>query len=238
MQTLKEREGNEKLERYVASQFPEGVPKYVMGDPVMVYFRNLATPNFETYRFMICADVLNELRPLIFEYSADKFADINEFKRALGKMLFYKRLNKNLEPIITHKTIIDMSKWNGKRINEIVTLDGQSLVEFHHKLFYERFPEMYGSVHDVSDWLTASGVITAKEWYKKFLSLFLTHGALFENFMTSDTDLELTRDAVLPAIIEIEKECGYRPLIVALEPTHIEGDAFWHSYPSPQHVDS
>lgn len=237
-QILEERQTDTALQEYVASQFPEGLPKFFNNGPVMVYFRNVATPNFETYRFMICADVLDKLRPLIFEYTADKFVDINELKRGLGKMVFYKRLDKNLDPIILHKTIIDMSKWNGKRINEIMTLDDTSFVEYHRTLFYEQFPHMRGSVHDVSEWLTANGTLTAKKWYKKFLTLFLTRGALFENFMTSDKDLKLTRDAVLPAIMEIERECGYKPLIVALEPTSIEGDAFWHSYPAVPHVDS
>jgi hypothetical protein len=91
---------------------------------------------------------------------------------------------------------------------------------------------MHGNVYDMSDWLHKNINSKAASWYKKFLSLFLKDAILFENFMTSKYDIELTKKVVLPAILEIEQETGLRPIIVALEPTDIEGNEFWMSYPS------
>ena len=61
--------------------------------------------------------------------------------------------------------------------------------------------------------------------------MFLQDGVLFENFLMDGKEQKFTEEVILPAILEIEAECGYKPLIVALEPTGIEGDHFWLSHP-------
>ncbi len=93
------------------------------------------------------------------------------------------------------------------------------------------FPYAEDWIFDLSDWIHGTEHKSANNWYKIFLSLFLKHGILFENFVTTDTERKLTREVILPTIKGIIDETGMKPLIVALEPTHIESDSFWHSYP-------
>ena len=47
-----------------------------------VLFRQIATPNYETKRFIALAKE-NNLCPVIFEYHNDKFTSNNEFKHSL-----------------------------------------------------------------------------------------------------------------------------------------------------------
>jgi len=230
---LKERESNPNIDFYLKENLPTTtVPSIMQGTQSIVLFRNIATPNYEMRRFMSCVDVLSNtaMNHIIFEYRQDKFADINELKFALGQMCFYKGLNKIKQPILEYRNIIDFTKSNGKAISSLQTFWGESLVEFHHKILLQDFPLLEKHVYDISDWLNAIGKHSG-DYYKTFLSLFLKHGILFENFMTSKHHLSLTKKVILPAILEIEARTGKKPLIVALEPTSIEGDSFWSSYP-------
>jgi hypothetical protein len=124
---------------------------------------------------------------------------------------------------------------NGRRISELKTLWGEGFVEFHHEFLHERFPHLRDKHVDISSWLKESGS-GAKDYYQKFFTLFLKDGILFENFLLDKKELNFTKEIVLPAIINIEKATGKKPLIVALEPTKHEGDKFWNSYP-PNTID-
>jgi hypothetical protein len=206
------------------------IPEHETQKKRLVLFRNLATPNYEMHRFAACADVLSNLEPYVFEYTKDKFADINELKHMLAKMPFHKGMDKNVSPIVQHFSVIDMTRANGKKIADLETLWGQSFVEFHHDFFYERFPHMKDNHVDISDWLHDAGP-NANEYYEKFMSLFLKDGILLETFLFNKNELKFNEQVILPAIINLERKLGKKPLIVALEPTLHEGEKFWNCYP-------
>lgn len=206
------------------------VPIPMKGKKNMVLFRHIATPNYEVSRFLSAADALTELNPLILEYTADKFNNRNEWKFSLAKLRFHHGLNKLGEQIFDTKTVIDINAGNNQPLKDIKTHAGTSLVDTHHKLFADRFPQFTESTYDLSEWLHAIGP-QAQDYYKSFFALFLKDGILFENFMVDGKEMEFTKNIILPALIELEQETGLRPLIVPLEPTHIEGDKFWLSYP-------
>jgi hypothetical protein len=230
VQKLKARENCKVLEEYIKKNLPGGIPSIMQHKKSMVFARALATPNYEMHRFMTCSDVLTELQPLIFEFTRDKFCSVNTFKQSLGKLQMCQGFNKNNEPLIHFKTIIDFNKANGKTFESIKTYTGESLTEYHKRKYLEHFPHMGNSFFNLSDWSEVDGK-TAKQWYKKFLTLFLKDAVLFENFVTQEHEIEITKDIVLPAISEIEDETGYKPLIVALQTPSIEGHRFWESYP-------
>ncbi len=46
-------------------------------------------------------------------------------------------------------------------------------------------------------------------------------------------ELLFIKNIFLPAFLKIYRETTYKPLIVALEPTEIEGDRFWLCHPHP-----
>lgn len=231
VEELHNRQNNTEIDSYIEKILPNKVPYCMKGKQSMVLCRSIATPNFETQRFLMCADVLTTLQPLILEYTDDKFVGVNETKKALGKLSIYLGREDVANPKIKHIEIIDFTEAQGKKISSIYTDWGQSLVEFHHEMLFKAFPQVINNVHEMSDWLHQIGR-SSTSYYKGVLSLFLKQGILFENYLTSKNDFSLTKNIVLPTIIEIKKELGIKPLIVSLDPLDTEGDKFWLSYPS------
>ncbi len=221
------------LEERDKNEVEYDVPEVFKGQKKAVIFRQLATPNFEIIRFLT---VLPEtLKAILFEYHADKFTTQNESKYFLGKLHFYNGLGKKGGMKIDSHKVIEFNGNDGKPLNEVVTLWGQSLVDFHRELFLS----WNGNKHDIS-FFDASLWFKdrkAKEYYENFLHIFIKNGILFENFMLeSRKEKVFTREVFLPAFIKVWIKTGYKPLIVSLEPTEIEGESFWSYYPATSKV--
>lgn len=227
LKLLKERENDVDIIKYLNNNLPAGIPDAIKDKKVAVLFRQLATPNYESRRFINLIDSIENLHPVFWEYHSDKFTSNNEEKRALGKMLFHFGIGKKGGAKITNLNIIDFNQYNGKKISEVKTLWNQSLVDFHHEIFNNFYPQAnHATFLDASDWFSKSGG-AAKDYYINFIRLFLKDGILFENFMLDEIGVNFTKEIFLPAFIEIIKVTKHKPLIVALEPTEIEGDKFW-----------
>jgi hypothetical protein len=226
---LEQRRQDVQLESKLNELFVHGLPTCMGLEPIMAMFRSLVSPNHEAYRFLMCADVMENLKPLFFEYSDDKYVDINASKHALGKLCFHRRMNKLQQPVVQYVNVLDMSQANGKRMSSLCTIAGQNFVQFHHNFFDNVFPKHTSLICDISNWLKLHGN-KASEYYFSFLLLFVRHGVLFENFLFSKNEMSFNRQVILPALLRIQELTGYKPLIVALEPTELEGDAFWTSY--------
>ncbi len=207
------------------------VPKIFENSFKAVLHRQLVTPNYEVLRFVSIADGM-DLDPLFFEYTEDKFVTENEWKYSLGCQSFYMGHGKKGGIKLKNLKVIDFNASNGKKISEVKTLWSQTLPDFHHELFLTRFPNFGKNLFDGSSWYKDNGG-NAKGYYKPFLSLFIKHGILFENFLLDYKELSFTKEVFLPAFLEIAEETGLKPLIVALEPTEIEEDIFWLCHPSP-----
>lgn len=236
--SLKEREANEELREKVKSILPNGIPEILEGKKSAILFRHLATPNYEIRRFVSIIDVIDHLDPVFWEYHSDKFTSNNECKHALGKMSFHFGRGKKGGQIINRVNVIDFNTYNGKKISDVKTVWGESLIDFHHNLFTNTYPKIdHSAFFDASEWFSKSGG-NAKEYYKYFLTLFLQNGILFENFMLDEKEMSFTKEVFLTAFIEVYKQTGFKPLIVALSPTDIEGDHFWMCHPgeSEEHI--
>lgn len=227
---LRRRRKDPKLAKRVRKLLPHGVPAPLKDAPCLVLFRHIATPNYEINRFMACADSITDFKTLILEYGEDKFIDRNQGKYYLGKMRFYRGLNKHGDPVHENIGVIDFNASNTKPINTLKTKWDDDFVEFHHNLFDNHFPEFTHVRHDISSWLHKHGE-RAGDYYKSFLSLFVRDGILFENFLLDKRERGFTEKIILPTLLEIERETGYKPLIVTMAPTTMEEDAFWYSYP-------
>lgn len=208
---------------------PFEIPSAFKNGLKAVLHRQLVTPNYEVLRFVSIADGM-ELDPVFFEYTADKFVTENDWKYKLGCQSFYFGQGKKGGIKVKDCKVIDFNKSNGKKISEVKTLWGQPLIDFHHELFLNRFPYLKDNIFDGSEWYKKNGG-NAKEYYKPFLSFFIKHGILFENFLLDYKELAFTKEVFLPAFLEIQKETGLKPLVVALEPTETEEDVFWLSHP-------
>jgi hypothetical protein len=217
----------EKIDKFLKGDLPGNFENKIRA----VFFGQL-TPNFEIRRFYSLIDGIDELEPFFLEYCDDKFVTENHWKYSLGKLKFYSGRGKKGGMKIERETIINFNTSNGRRISEINTTWGQKLLDFHHEFFFETFKPLNFDQHcDISPWLIRHGG-SPIEYYKSILALMFVNGILFENFMTNDEELPFTKHVFLPAFIEITREIGMKPLIVALEPTEIEGNIFWTCYPS------
>jgi hypothetical protein len=225
MQELERRRGDHELENKISFNKDNNLPSPLQTGPRAVLFRHIATPNYELIRFMNIAEMAG-LRPLILEYTSDIFYSVNKCKYFLANLPFYKGIDKTSKIKVEYKNIIDFNSSNSKPLADIKTLWGQRLVDFHHEFFLKYFHRHKENIFDLSDWLKQNGKCS-KGYYKLFLSLFLNNAILFENFLLDGPELKFTKDVILPALIEIRRETGYKPLIVALEPTKVEDDLFW-----------
>jgi hypothetical protein len=205
------------------------IPSSIAKGGKAVLFRQLITSNYEARRFVNIVDATN-LEPLFWEYHTDKFTSNNEWKHSLGKLFFYEGIGKLGGRKINTLNIIDFNTYNGKKILEVKTLWNESLIDFHHSLYESCFKSLQGQVYDASAWFKENGG-TANKYYESFISLFIKHGILFENFMLNEKEIGFTSEIFLPAFIEVYKKTGLKPLIVSLEPTDIEGDHFWMCHP-------
>lgn len=238
IQELKKRAVNkslhEKIELLVQKDMPFILKK---GKPRAVMFRQIATPNYEMRRFLHLLENIQELDPMVGEYCDDKFFSINEQKRYWGKIIYFEGLDKPT----SHTHIINFTESEGKKISEVQTVHGKSLVEFHHDLFEKTFfPVKKDTFYNISEWIYNHGKV-AREYYKPVLAWFLSHAILFENFVLTDPkELIFIKEVFLPAFIAIYQETGYKPLIVDLLPTHVEDRKFWFCHPkdSQAHIES
>ncbi len=224
------------LERKIDGLLGESIPSQFRGGFRAVLFRHLATPNYEMRRFMAVPDATG-LKPLFLEIHEDKYSLNNPLKYYLGRMALHNGIGKKGGHKIEYRNVIDFNESHTKRISEVKTLWGESLIDFHHRLLAHAYSLDEGCLCNVSE-LLDPGSRSAKEYYRKLLPLFARHGILFENFMLNGEELAFTRDIFLPAFFEVWEKTGKKPLVVALEPTEIEGDIFWlcHPYATEAHL--
>lgn len=213
-----------KVEEVIAS-----VPAFSRTEPKAYLWRPIATPNFEWFRFIELAGQVG-LLPCLAEFTKDKFVSVNSDKYVLGKMPFFHRKNKKGETIFINKTIVDFNKYDGHLLNTVQTLWGEPFVEFHHRLvgLHSFQPE----IAEVSSWFNLNGA-KAAAYYHNYLTLFICHGILFENFITDEEEEErFSRNVVFPAFREVVNHFGLKPLIVPLVPHETASDIYWRCYPS------
>lgn len=227
---LESRQNNFEIKKYVNGLLNGDIPSQLSNKPKFVLTRQVATPNFETKRFLhLCA--FSDYDPLLLEYHQDKFTSNNEHKRCLGKMPIFNGYRNNRSVGHKFEMIVDFNAANGKKLFDVKTLWGESLISFHKKLFkVEKISYTEDLFLDVSDWLMMHGG-KPKDFYKSFLALFMVNGILFENYLIEDEhENRILHECILPAFKEIYEETGLKPLIVPLEPTHVEGDLYWMCY--------
>lgn len=196
-------------------------------------FRQVATPNFEIMRFISLAEGFG-LHPVILEYTSDLFVSNNKLKHALGHLYFHCGLDHTGSSLARSVNIVDFNSQSGQPISDIRTLWDQSLVEFHHDLLTRYASHADYSTFDASQWFLSHGNV-AEKYYFPFLSMFLSHSLLFENFSLDDRDeVYFLRSVFLPSLIHVRRHFQIKPIIVNLEPSEYEDDTFWMSHDSLQ----
>ncbi len=215
-------------------EFLDGdLPPYFMDQPVLYLARHIATPNYETLRFVHLAEA-SGMKIVIGQDTKDKFVSHNPLKKALGKLpicLGIAQKDGAYRERYQKISVIDFNTANGKQIGSIRTLWGQSLAGFHGELLTQ-FVDGRVEVREDAEWIDRHHRGDLLEHYKKFLALFLVHGVLFEDYQVDDThERRFVTEILRPACEFVEETFGYRPLISRLLPTSIESPEYWISYP-------
>ncbi len=84
---------------------------------------------------------------------------------------------------------------------------------------------------DSSAWLKKHGG-NAKSYYSSYLSLFVTHGVLFENFLSNENEGKFFINVFMPTFDFLTAYYGYKPIIVQAIPEADIDDLYWWCYPN------
>jgi len=218
-----------RVEEYLGGDIPE----YMRERPVLYLARHVATPNFETLRFLHLLEPL-DLPIVLSQDTKDTFTSANMLKRFLGKLPVCTRVTQKAgvtHELYQHKTVIDFTKAQGKPFSEVETLWGEPLAQFHARLFTE-LSTVPPIITDDAEWIDRNSRGDLLAHYKRFLALFVAHGVLFEDYLVEDKEEEhFVREVLEPAFTFVEETFGVRPLITQLTPSSVESVKFWLSYP-------
>lgn len=217
---------NADLRRRVVA-FAADLPEVLIKEPKAIIFRQLATPNFELLRFSELAQEL-ALIPLCLEYKSDKFCTRNLDKVLLGKMVFHNGTGKNGGNKTVSTKVINFGDNDMKCFKEIKTLWDEEFIAFHHRIIFQSLDHI--QCKDNTDWFKKMGP-KPSTYYHYFLSFFICHGILFENFLLEGDEGKFTREIAWPAIRKVTDHFGLKPLIVRLRPEESEADPYWCWYP-------
>lgn len=230
---LEKRCKDEVLKRRVAEYLKKDIPDHFLKGPVLYLARHIATPNFETLRFLHLVEPVG-IPAVIGQDVKDLFVPANQLKRALAKLSLstgIRRQENGYYEQYQNLTIVDFNVQSGKPFHEVQTLWGEALTDFHTGLFpHLTTTPVY--IADDSEWITRHHRGDLLQHYKHFLALFVTHGILFEDYLVGDrAEDQFIATILRPAFKFVEKRFGVRPLITNLTPTSVESARFWLSYP-------
>ncbi len=216
----------EEVEEYLGGD----IPAYFADGPVLYLGRHIATPNFETLRFIHLVEPLG-FKAVISQDTKDQFVSQNHAKKALCKLPVCRRISQKegrAHEIIQYQTIVDFNAADGKQFREIDTVWGEPLVHFHKRMMDALSPVRVETPDD-AEWIDRNHRGHLLEHFKRLLALFIIHGIFFEDYVPEDKDF--VRTVFRPAMEYVEKRFGYRPLVSQLVPASIESELFWISYP-------
>jgi hypothetical protein len=229
LRLLDERRKDPVLMAKVEKLLKGDIPEILRNKKCAILCRQVATPNYESRRFIALAKE-NNLYPVFFEYHNDKFTSNNKFKHSLGQLHVKDHTQKKI-PSVEKITIVDFSKHDGKKLKDVKTIWDELLVDFHKKLFsVHGYSNKDFDFYNVSDWLENNGG-TAINYYTNLLLVFTCFGILFENFLISkDTEEDFTKNIVLPSLEKVIDITSMKPLISPLEPLELETENLWYHH--------
>lgn len=175
--------------------------------------RSVATTRYEDLVFAEMARAVS-LQPLWLEYIEDKFVSISNFKRSLIEPFFCSGKGRNGGWCVSKVKLASIPENDGRRISDIQT-GNTSLVEYHRNLQKKFIPE--ATRKDMSEVLMAFN--NAKHYYPAYLSWFVAHGVLFEDYHGGESGDKLsnfTKNIFQPSWEEVHERIGLKPLIVPM----------------------
>jgi len=202
--------------------------------PRFVYSRDIISPNHEFFAFINLIKDKKYL-PLYFEYKCGKLVTKNFNKYHISKLHFHDSLNDQNVYDHSNKTklIVDFNTQQGKKMSHVETHSGDSLVNFHRKILQQTagIPVEEDHFLDISEWFNTCRH-DSPWYYVLYLTLFIYHGILFDNFISGKGEGVMIREKMLPSFDAVADLFGVKPLVVAIVPVEVEENDFWWYYPS------
>lgn len=198
--------------------------------PFAMLSRSIATPNREMDCFIRYAKHLR-MEPLFLEYP-DKFVAKNPDKYHLCRLYVAKEFIGSGIQMVNSVKAIDFNENEGKKFSDIKTKWGESLVDMHHRILFQEFPSMLGTIIDFSDWFNSTRD-KAEQYYLYFFSLFILNGVLMENYLFDDPEENaFIHEKILPSFLAVYELFGVKPLVLRLLPERSAKNRWWMSYNS------
>lgn len=224
-----DKELRKKVNNYLGGSVPDPFKK----GPRSVLSRSIITPNQELFYFLDLAKS-TELEPIGLEGIEDKFCTKNSDKVSLGKLSFL--MNNGKGKVVKgdfgkmNVNVINMMSADGKKLCDIKTLWGEDLAGFHHRML-DSYDAKIETFDDFKWFARRNKRNNPDQYYENFLSLFVCHGILFENFHAKGKEEDFTRSIIIKNYKKIEEIFGCKPLIVPLVPIKDEECLYhWNSY--------
>lgn len=224
---MKARREDKTLRQKVADFLGSHGFPFSIGTMHSFFSRSIMTPNFEMAYFMDLSRDLS-LDPVLLEYP-DKFVAKNPAKYCLTRLHFHEGVTRLV--LNSGTWIGDVAAMEGRRMGELQTLQGENLMDFHHKILYKHYPELNGKIIDFYKWFNDSRG-KGDSYYLCYLALFICDGVLFENFLHEDKEeTSFVMEKILPSFNKACEIFGVRPLIFPLLPIEFEKQKDWLAYP-------
>lgn len=176
--------------------------------------RQVAAFRYEDALFCLLAKSIG-LLPKCLEYTGDVFNTQSNYKRSLLHPIFFERKGRNGGSVVRKQKLTSIEKWPGKKLSEIKLNNGEYLSEFHRKRSQEIEPDY--SAGDATSWLKRIG--KGKDYYPAFLSMFIAHAVLFEDYHGGESGNKLdslTINLFEPVFIDLAKKFGVGPMVVKM----------------------
>ncbi len=222
---------DKKLKKKVKDFLDGDVPEIFKKAPMAALGRHVLTPNFELLRFRDLSRMIN-LEPVCLEYLKDKLATENIDKYYLCKLFFYNGDSKKGKCRLSIFKVMDLGDIDRKRLSDLKTTWGESLVDFHHEIADSLDLSRDIRCFDMSDYLKRKGG-TSDKYYLYYLCLFICYGVLFENYLLGMGQTGFTEETVLPYFKKVTDIFGLKPLIVPIVPVDDEEQLYWKYYAGP-----
>ncbi len=210
----------------------------ITGEPLAVIGRHVATFRYEDALFIWMATAVG-FRPTWLTYVEDKFSTASKVKISLLHPYMTSRLNKVGGHHVNKRRLTNQGLWIGHPLSSVMTESGKTLMDFHGRRLSEACPEAL--VVDIS-YANRGWGGKASTYYQAYLSLFLAHSVLFEDYHGGESGAVLggfTKTVFEPAFQVLVERFGVRPIIVPLPwlpelAYHPEGEFLsnWRNEPS------
>ena len=206
------------VEKYWESEGLD-MSQYVQLEGFAGFARQVPTFRMEDGVFATLASAAG-LQPVWMGYTSDKFSTLSSTKRSYLQPTMWSRNNSRGEPIVVKKKMCDVNAFVGARLDTITDKVGGSMINWHRERLLQMVPDAIAT--DDSKWMLRYG--SPDRYYESFLSVFVTHGVLFEDYHGGESGNKLdafTSEIFEPTVERLRQRFGFAPNLVRM-PWHAD----------------